>query len=119
MNVHTLREGCYAAPQQWSSLGRRNVLEKLGSPQQIEPSAQTSSEDGATDISAKALRVERRRRQVLDAAQALFKQHGFHSTSMAQIAAEAGMSVGHIYRYFDNKEAVITAIVAQDLEQAR
>ena len=95
------------------------MLEKLGSPQQIEPSAQTSSEDGATDISARALRVERRRRQVLDAAQALFKQHGFHSTSMAQIAAEAGMSVGHIYRYFDNKEAVITAIVAQDLEQAR
>ena len=38
---------------------------------------------------------------------------------MAQIAAEAAMSVGHIYRYFDSKEAVIAAIVERDLEEAR
>jgi AcrR family transcriptional regulator len=38
---------------------------------------------------------------------------------MGQIAAEAGMSVGHIYRYFENKEAIIAAIVEEDLQQAR
>jgi AcrR family transcriptional regulator len=34
---------------------------------------------------------------------------------MAGVAAEAGMSVGHIYRYFENKEAIIAAFVERDL----
>jgi TetR/AcrR family transcriptional repressor of uid operon len=58
----------------------------------------------------------RRRRQVLDAAQACFRRHGFHAASMSGVATEAGMSVGHIYRYFENKEAIIAAIVERDLE---
>lgn len=57
----------------------------------------------------------RRRRQVLDAAESCFRRHGFHAASMAGVAAEAGMSVGHIYRYFENKEAIIAAIVERDL----
>lgn len=36
---------------------------------------------------------------------------------MAQVAATAGMSVGHIYRYFANKEAVIAAIVEQGVAE--
>jgi AcrR family transcriptional regulator len=36
---------------------------------------------------------------------------------MARISAEAGMSVGHIYRYFPSKEAIIDAIVRQDLDE--
>ncbi len=36
---------------------------------------------------------------------------------MAQISADAGMSVGHIYRYFTNKEAIIAAIVREDMEE--
>ncbi len=58
----------------------------------------------------------RRRRQVLDAAETCFRRHGFHAASMAGVAAEAGMSVGHIYRYFENKEAIIAAIVERDLQ---
>jgi AcrR family transcriptional regulator len=61
-------------------------------------------------------RGARRRRQVLDAAEACFRRHGFHAASMARVAAEAGMSVGHIYRYFENKEAIIAAIVERDLQ---
>jgi AcrR family transcriptional regulator len=60
-------------------------------------------------------RSERRRRQVLDAAEICFRRHGFHGASMAGVAAEAGMSVGHIYRYFENKEAIIAAFVERDL----
>jgi AcrR family transcriptional regulator len=59
-----------------------------------------------------------RRRQVLDAASRCFRQHGFHACSMAQISAEAGMSVGHIYRYFSCKEAIIAAIVREDVDEA-
>lgn len=34
---------------------------------------------------------------------------------MAELAKRAGMSVGHIYHYFENKEAIIEAIVERDL----
>ncbi len=58
-----------------------------------------------------------RRRQVLEAAAHCFRLHGFHACSMAQISTEAGMSVGHIYRYFTGKEAIIAAIVREDVEE--
>lgn len=61
-------------------------------------------------------RAEARRQQILCAAAQCFREHGFHGASIAQISKSAGMSAGHIYHYFDNKEAIIAAIVAQDLE---
>ena len=39
-----------------------------------------------------------------------FAKRGFHQASMHDISAEAGISVGLIYRYFENKEAVISAM---------
>ncbi len=67
-----------------------------------------------------------RRGQILHAAMACFAKQGFHQTSMHDISAEAGISVGLIYRYFENKEAVISAMaeehkaeVNQWLERAR
>jgi AcrR family transcriptional regulator len=62
---------------------------------------------------------EARRQQILDAASGCVRQAGFHGASMADIAKAAGLSVGQIYRYFDNKEAIIAAIVAQDLAEMR
>ncbi len=57
-------------------------------------------------------------RQILDAARVCFGRHGFHGASMARIAAEASISVGHIYRYFESKEAVVAAIAEEDLAEA-
>lgn len=57
-----------------------------------------------------------RRQQILDAAEQCFRERGFHSASMADIARTFGMSAGHIYNYFDSKEAIIAAIVERDLE---
>jgi TetR/AcrR family transcriptional regulator, repressor for uid operon len=62
-------------------------------------------------------RATQRRHQVLDAAAICFRNHGFHGASMAQISKTAGMSPGHIYHYFDNKEAIIAAIVERDMEE--
>ncbi len=70
------------------------------------------------DCVSVATRREVRCRQVLDAAAECFRQHGFHAASMAEIAETAGMSVGHIYRYFSSKEAIIAAIVAADVAHA-
>ena len=67
-----------------------------------------------------------RRRQILGAAIVCFAETGFHQTSMHDISAEAGISVGLIYRYFKNKDEVISAIaaehkkeIAEVLERAR
>src|ERR1700746_3185878 len=64
--------------------------------------------------------------QILDAALVCFAKRGFHQTSMHDISAEAGISVGLIYRYFQNKEAVISAMadrhkreIQEILERAR
>jgi len=60
---------------------------------------------------AKAIRDELRRDQIVAAARLCVVHHGFHATSMAQIAKQAQMSVGQIYRYFPSKDALIHAIV--------
>src|ERR1700720_2467134 len=67
-----------------------------------------------------------RRSQILDAAVVCFAKHGFHQASMHDISTEAGISVGLIYRYFQNKEAVISAMadrhkkeIHEILERAR
>lgn len=57
---------------------------------------------------------EMRRRQVLDAAAECFRREGFHGTSIARISRAAGMSAGHIYHYFENKEAIVEAIAARE-----
>jgi AcrR family transcriptional regulator len=55
-----------------------------------------------------------RRQQVLEAAAECFRRRGFHAASMAEIAKMAGMSPGHIYNLFENKDDIIAAIVEQD-----
>jgi TetR/AcrR family transcriptional repressor of uid operon len=62
-------------------------------------------------------RNEQRRQQVLDAAAECFRRRGFHAASMAEISKTAGMSVGHIYHYFENKEAIIAAMVESKAQE--
>ncbi len=51
--------------------------------------------------------VERRRRQIADAAVQLFIQKGFHKTTTRQIAHASGFSIGSLYEYFTSKEDVL------------
>jgi len=54
-----------------------------------------------------------RRRQILDAARTCFLRNGFHATSMHDVIAEAGLSVGAVYRYFKSKNDIVTAIAEE------
>lgn len=62
-------------------------------------------------------RADARRAQVRAAAAACFREFGLHGTSIVQISKRAGMSTGHIYHYFENKEAIIADIVAENVQR--
>lgn len=48
--------------------------------------------------------LEARRRSILEAATRVFSEKGVEQATMAEVAAEAGISPGAIYRYFENKQ---------------
>jgi TetR/AcrR family transcriptional regulator, repressor for uid operon len=60
---------------------------------------------------------ERRRGEILAAAETCFVAKGFHQTSMQDIASASGLSMGLLYRYFDSKSAIIRAFSALDRDR--
>jgi AcrR family transcriptional regulator len=52
---------------------------------------------------------EQTRRQILDTALALFRERGFEETTIRDVAAAAGLSLGAAYYYFKSKEAIVGA----------
>lgn len=55
-----------------------------------------------------------RRSRILDAAERCFVRAGFHRTTMQDVAAEAGMSPGNLYRYFPSKDAIVVGLTERD-----
>lgn len=54
-----------------------------------------------------------RRQEILDASARCFARTGFQRTTIQDISAESGLSAGLIYRYFTDKDGIITAIAEQ------
>jgi len=52
-----------------------------------------------------------RRTAIVDAAVKVFAAHGFDAGTIRQIAREAGVAEGLIYHYFENKEALLYAVI--------
>jgi AcrR family transcriptional regulator len=52
---------------------------------------------------------EETRRQILDTALSLFRERGLDETTMRDVAAGAGLSLGAAYYYFRSKEAIVAA----------
>lgn len=57
--------------------------------------------------------LDARRQQIVDAARIRFASHGFARTSMPDLVAASGLSIGAIYRYFTSKDEIIAAICEQ------
>jgi AcrR family transcriptional regulator len=57
--------------------------------------------------------VERKKERIEDAAKQLFIRQGFHATSMRNIAARAGTSLGNLYNYYPTKEAILGSIISK------
>jgi TetR/AcrR family transcriptional regulator, repressor for uid operon len=58
--------------------------------------------------------AEARTKEIMDAALRCFVRTGFKAASMRDIAGEAGVSLGLLYRYFDNKAAIVAAVIEMD-----
>jgi TetR/AcrR family transcriptional regulator, repressor for uid operon len=63
-------------------------------------------------------KFEDKRCRILQAAGRCFQRDGFRGASIADICTEAGISPGHLYHYFANKEAIIEAMTESALQQA-
>ncbi len=61
--------------------------------------------------------LEARKESILDSALKVFARRGIQFATMAEIAEEAGISAGAIYRYFPGKEALIDACFSENTEQ--
>ena len=53
-----------------------------------------------------------RRDEIMVAAKKVFAHNGFHATTIADIAKEAGLAYGSIYQHFDSKEELFDALMA-------
>lgn len=67
----------------------------------------------------KAPRQERSRRtveRILDAAAHIFHEQGYTAATTNDIADEAGVSIGSLYQYFPNKDAILIELTRQHID---
>lgn len=62
--------------------------------------------DGVRDLVVRA-----RREQIIEAATRVFAEKGFRRATTREVAREAGVSEGTIYNYFEDKDALLMAIL--------
>lgn len=53
--------------------------------------------------------------RILDAAARVFSDHGYAAGTTNRIAAEASMSIGSLYQYFPNKDAILVALARRHM----
>ncbi len=58
-------------------------------------------------------RGTRRVAELLEAAEAVFAESGYEAATMTAIAERAGSSIGALYQYFPNKEALVRALLTE------
>src|SRR4051812_7196886 len=81
----------------------------------MDPEASPVKSRRRYDSTRRQDRARRAHARVLDVAENLFLQHGYASTTIAAIAADAGVSVETIYKTFGGKPGLIRAIATSGL----
>lgn len=60
---------------------------------------------------------EEKRRRILETATKEFAKKGYHDASISSIASKSGISVGAVYKYFDNKQDLFLTIVDHSIDR--
>jgi AcrR family transcriptional regulator len=58
-----------------------------------------------------------RRKQILDAARAVFGEKGYESATISDIVRKAGVAQGTFYLYFDSKKSVVVELARQPMAE--
>lgn len=58
-------------------------------------------------------KTEEKRRTIVDAAKEVFRERGYETSSVADIAARAGASKATVYSYFPSKEALFMEVLLE------
>jgi AcrR family transcriptional regulator len=61
-------------------------------------------------LTDRSIGAAERQRQILEAAVRVFARNGYHTSRVADVAAEAGVAHGLVYHYFSSKEALLDAV---------
>jgi AcrR family transcriptional regulator len=64
-------------------------------------------------LASRAARQEETRAALVDTAERLFMENGYHATSLDAIAREAGFTKGAVYANFDSKEDLFLEVYAR------
>ena len=78
----------------------------------IESATAATRRDGGTSLPL-GRKAERTRSALLDAARLLFMEKGYGATSVGDIAAAAGVSLGAFYQYFGDRAEIMAALVGE------
>ncbi len=65
------------------------------------------------------MKVGDKRKRILEVAGRLFARYGFADTRMDDVAEEAGLGKGTVYRYFGSKEGLFVEVIRHGLEELR
>ncbi|GAA5165242.1 TetR/AcrR family transcriptional regulator [Pseudonocardia eucalypti] len=60
--------------------------------------------------------IQRRRREILDAARQCFARDGFHATTMDDVIEAAGLSPSVVYRWFRGKDELVLETVRDTIQ---
>ncbi len=58
-----------------------------------------------------------KRQYILETAEKIFAQRGFHKTKMEDIADECGHAVGALYKYFESKDEIYRELIQTKLDR--
>jgi AcrR family transcriptional regulator len=58
-------------------------------------------------------RIDLSREQILDTAEQLFGERGYHDTGLKEVAERCEFSVGSLYSFFDGKDALYQAVLSR------
>lgn len=76
-------------------------------------------EDKTIRRQPKQARSQRRVDHLLDVAAQVFAEMGYEAATTNAVAARAGVSIGSLYQFFPNKEAIVEALVERYAEGLR
>jgi TetR/AcrR family transcriptional regulator, repressor of fatR-cypB operon len=81
------------------------------SSREVAPASRRNPAPSSTSLSDAS---DEKREAILDAALDLFSERGFYGTAVPLLAENAKVATGTIYRYFENKEAIVNALYRRE-----